>query len=152
MIEPLRIELDVDCSPAHAFAVWTEHIDRWWPRSHTVSGDPARVVLEPRVGGRLFERTADGGEIEWGEITCWEPPRRFGYLWHIRRDRSDATAVTVTFDDHDGGRTRVRIVHDGWERLGGDGAAWRDANRGGWDGLLPHLVAACTQRHEEDEA
>lgn len=151
MIEPLRIEFEVDCAPEHAFAVWTEQIDRWWPRSHTVSGDPARVVLEPRVGGRLFERTTDGGEIEWGEITAWEPPRRFAYLWHIRRDRADATDVTVTFDEH-GGATRVRIVHDGWDRLGGGGgAAWRDANQGGWDGLLPHFVTACTQRPEEKD-
>jgi hypothetical protein len=67
VIEPLRVEFDVECSPAHAFAVWTEQIDLWWPRSYTVSGDPTLVVLEPRVGGRLFERTADGAEIDWGE-------------------------------------------------------------------------------------
>ena len=149
MIEPLRIELDVDCSPAHAFAVWTERIDRWWPRSHTVSGDPALVVLEPWVGGRLLERAADGNEIVWGEITAWDPPHRFAYLWHIRRDRVDATDVSISFDDGDDGGTRVRIVHDGWERLGSDGPTWRDANRGGWDGLLPHFVDACTRPCEE---
>ena len=142
MIAPLRIEFDVDCAPAHAFAVWTEHIDRWWPRSHTVSGDPALVVLDPELGGRLFERTADGAEIVWGEITAWEPPRRFAYLWHIRRDRSDATDVVISFDDGEAGSTRVRIVHDGWERLGSDGPSWRDANRGGWAGLLPHFQTA----------
>ena len=149
MIEPLRIELAVDCPPAHAFAVWTERIDTWWPRSHTVSGDPQRVVLEPRVAGRLYERTADGGEIDWGEITEWDPPHRFAYLWHIRRDRADATDVAVTFAPTDDGATRVVIVHDGWERLGGDGRTWRNANQGGWDGLLPYFTAACATQPEE---
>jgi Activator of Hsp90 ATPase homolog 1-like protein len=148
VIEPLRIEFTVGCPPAHAFAVWTDHIDTWWPRSHTVSGDPERVVLEPRVGGRLFERTADG-EIAWGEITYWDPPHRFGSLWHMRRDRADATDVAITFTPTDDEGTRVMIVHDGWERLGSDGPTWRDANRGGWDGLLPHFVAACPQRDKE---
>lgn len=148
MIEPLRIRLDVDCPPDHAFAVWTEQIDTWWPRSHTVSGDPDRVVLEPRVGGRLYE-SANGGEIDWGEITRWDPPAGFAYLWHIRRDRADATEVTVTFDARADGRTEVVIVHDGWERLGGDGQTWRDANEGGWGGLLPHFTAACSRTHEE---
>ena len=143
MIEPLRLEFELACDPAHAFAVWTERFGQWWPRGHSVSGDPAAVVLEPWVGGRLFERTADGDELEWGEITVWSPPDRSGYLWHLRRDRSEATDVVITFVGIAGGATRVEIVHSGWERLGDEGPAWRDANRGGWAGLLPHFVAAC---------
>lgn len=62
----------------------------WWPRGHTASGDAdAGVVLEPRAGGRIYERTSDGREVDWGEITLWDPPRRLGYRWHIRRDRVD---------------------------------------------------------------
>jgi hypothetical protein len=144
VIEPLRVELDLRCPPAHAFATWTEHFGTWWPRSHTVTGDPMAVVLEPHVGGRIYERTVDGREIDWGEITVWEPPRRLAYLWHIRRDRADATDVEITFSDVGGGATRVEIVHSGWERLGDDGERWRDANRGGWSSLLPSFVAACT--------
>jgi hypothetical protein len=148
MIEPLRVVFDVACPPSHAFAVWTERFDQWWPRSHTVSGNPATVALEPHVGGRLFERTADGAEIVWGQITEWAPPTRFAYLWHIRRDRADATDVVVTFRAVGDERTRVEIVHSGWERLGVEGPTWRDANRGGWDGLLPSFVAACNRTHD----
>jgi uncharacterized protein YndB with AHSA1/START domain len=143
MIEPLRVEVAVACAPQHAFEIWTARFDRWWPRSHTVSGDPAAVVLEPRVGGRLYERAPDGREIDWGEVTEWEPPRRLSYLWHIRRERGDATDVEITFVDAGDGTTRVEIVHSGWERLGDGGESWRDANRGGWSGLLPAFVTAC---------
>jgi hypothetical protein len=143
VIEPLRIGLEVDCSPEHAFATWTGRIATWWPKRHTVSGDPAvTVVLEPGVGGRIFERTPDGAEVDWGEVTLWEPPRRLGYLWHIRRDRQDATDVLVSFLPAGQGRTRLEIVHSGWERLGARGPGWRDANRGGWAGLMPHFTDA----------
>ena len=67
--EPLRLSLDVDCAPEDAFAVWTERFSLWWPADHTVTGDPALVALEPRLGGRIYERGADGTEHEWGEIT-----------------------------------------------------------------------------------
>jgi hypothetical protein len=39
-------------------------------------------------------------------------------------------------------RTRVDIVHDGWERLGAAGDDLRARNRSGWDTLLPHFIDA----------
>ena len=144
MIEPLRFSFQVDCAAEHAFDVWTTRIATWWPTSHSVSADPGlHIVLEPRVGGRIFERTPAGVEHEWGEITLWEPPRRLGYLWHLRRDRADATEVEITFVVDGATATRVEIEHRGWERLGAQGPGWREANKGGWGGLLPHFVAAC---------
>lgn len=144
MIEPLRLSFEVDCPADHAFAVWTERIAAWWPSGHSVSGDPGlAVMLEGRVGGRIFERTSSGEEHDWGEVTDWDPPHRLGYLWHLRRDRAQATDVTITFVDTGGATTRVEIEHRGWERLGDEGPRWRDANRSGWGGLLPHFTAAC---------
>jgi hypothetical protein len=99
-------------------------------------------VLEDRVGGRIFERAPDGTEHEWGEVTVWEPPVRLGYLWHLRRDRADATDVDIRFVELAAGTTRVEIVHTGWQRLGAGGQDWRDRNRAGWETLLPHFVAA----------
>jgi len=151
MIEPLRIALDLECDTTHAFETWAQRFGQWWPRGHTMSGeDTATVHLEPRLGGRIFERTGDGREIEWGEITVWEPPVRLAYRWHIRRERVDATDVELTFVDRGHDRSRLEIVHCGWERLA-DGPAWRDANRGGWTGLLPHFAAACSADDQPDQ-
>ena len=145
MIDPIRLSFDVDCALDHAFETWTARIDTWWPLDHTVSAeDGLAVTLETRPGGRIFERTPGGLEHEWGEVTIWEPPTRFGYLWHLRRDRADATEVEIRFIDRGDGGTRVEIVHTGWERLGTDGQAWRDRNQGGWATLLPHFIGAAT--------
>jgi uncharacterized protein YndB with AHSA1/START domain len=147
-VEPLRLSFEVACPVAHAFRVWTDDIARWWPADHSVSGeDDLIVVLEPQVGGRIYERTPAGVEHEWGEVTAWEPPDRFAYLWHLRRDRADATAVEIRFVGVGPGGTRVEIEHTGWERLGADAQEWRERNHGGWSTLLPHFVAAA-----EDEA
>jgi hypothetical protein len=146
VIEPLTLSFDIDCDPDHAFETWTSRFSQWWPRGHSVSGDAdVEVVLEPRVGGRIFERSPDGTEIDWGEVTQWEPPSRLGYLWHIRRDRADATDVELTFIDAGDGTTRLEIVHTGWERLGAGAHEWRDANRGGWANLLPHFIDHATR-------
>jgi hypothetical protein len=144
MIDPIRIEFDVACSAEHAFDTWTTRIADWWPSTHSVTGRPdIEVVLEGWQGGRIFERVPGGIEHDWGEVTVWEPPERLGYLWHLRRDRADATDVEVRFLDR-GASTRVEIEHRGWERLGTDAESWRDRNQGGWDGLLPHFREAAS--------
>ena len=98
MSEPLRITFDVACSVEHAFAVWTSGIDAWWPRDHTVTAEPGLVVvLQGGVGGRIYERTADGAEHDWGEVTAWDPPMLLGYQWHLGQDPADATEVEVRF-------------------------------------------------------
>ena len=139
MTEPLRFELEVACPPEHAFAVWTERIDTWWPRDHTVTGgDDVVVVLQDRVGGRIFERTADGAEHDWGEVTVWQPPERLAYRWHLRQDPADATEVDIRFVAAGDAATRVEIEHTGWERLAGDPDLRRQRNTVGWTALLPH--------------
>jgi hypothetical protein len=141
--EPLRMSFEIACPPDHAFDVWTTRLSSWWPTGHSVSGDPGAVVtLEPHLGGRIYERTPDGQEIDWGEITSWNPPHGLAYLWHIGRDRAQATDVEVRFVADGDGRTRLDIVHSGWERLGAEGEAWRVANTSGWEAMVPGFIAA----------
>ena len=143
MIEALRLSFQVDCPPARAFALWTERISTWWPADHTASGeDDLTIVLEPGVGGRVFERTLAGEEIPWGEVTLWEPPHRLGYLWHLRADRADATDVEIAFVPGADGTTHVEIEHRGWERLGAGAETWRARNERGWSTLIPHYEEA----------
>ncbi len=143
MADPLRFSFDVACPVEHAFRVWTERINLWWPADHTVSDrSDTEVVLEPRLGGRIFERTIDGVKHDWGEVTRWEPPHRLGYLWHLRSHRSVATSVEIRFRAAAEADTRIEIEHAGWERLGADAPQWRDRNRMGWTTLLPHFQDA----------
>jgi uncharacterized protein YndB with AHSA1/START domain len=143
VIEPLRFSLMVDCPPDHAFKTWTEKASAWWPHEHTASGERGlAIVFEPRPGGRIFERTVDGREIEWGEVVSWEPPHRLAYRWRIAIDPDGATDVEIRFLGS-GGRTAIEIEHSGWERLAERGRSWRDVNHGGWAGVLPAYVSAC---------
>jgi uncharacterized protein YndB with AHSA1/START domain len=142
--EPLKLSFRVACPPEHAFVIWTARTSLWWPADHSVSGeDGLEVVIEPFIGGRIFERTPSGREEEWGEVLAWEPPRRLVYLWHLRADRADATEVEIVFAPDGAEATEVRIDHRGWERLGDRGDAWRDRNRRGWETLWPWYVEYC---------
>ena len=146
MIAPLKMSFDVACSAEHAFTVWTSGISSWWPPDHTVTGSRDLViVVQSRVGGRIYERTSDGVEHDWGQVTVWEPPTQLAYLWHLGRDATEPTEVDIHFRAQGAAATRIEIEHRGWERLGHEAEAWRDRNQFGWDSLLPHYLSALTK-------
>jgi len=142
MSAPIKLSFDVACSAKHAFKVWTAGIDTWWPPDHTLSGKAEKIVLEAGVGGRIYERTFDGAERDWGWVTVWEPSTRLVYAWHIGREASSSTEVEIRFLSEGDALTRIEIEHRGWERLGVEGEEWHAQNQGGWETLLPLYQAA----------
>ena len=124
------IEFEVAVAPAQAFEAWTRRCATWWPRSHTMSGDPSAITFEPRAGGRIVEHAAKG-EHEWGEVLAWEPPDSLRCLWHPFFDRSEATEVDITFRAIAAG-TAIRIEQTGWERLGDAGPPRRARTHQAW--------------------
>lgn len=137
-LEPLVYSIEVRCSQSRAFDTWVSRPVTWWPlKDHSTFGaEAAAVVIEPGVGGRIYERNHNGAERDWGRITGWDPPASLGFTWHIYGGPHEATDVEVSFDQIDSARTRVIVTHSGWERLTERAAELRNGNRAGWTALL----------------
>ncbi|MCR9144898.1 MAG: SRPBCC domain-containing protein [bacterium] len=140
-------EWRVNCSPEHAFAVFTDRLDAWWPVSHRRGADSQ---LRFETGGpdnqrRLVERRADGGEIiELGRVLLWDPGRTLVYRWFPGMPPGAATIVTVEFLNASGGHCVVRIRHRAAapeEAQPTDEAVGRFLR--GWETVLPAFAAAC---------
>jgi hypothetical protein len=139
----------VDAPVAIAFKVFTERFDAWWPRSHHIGKvEPFQAFLEPREGGRWFERGADGTECDWGRVLVYAPPKAVAISWHLTGDfkydpdASRASRVDVTFHDAGNGKTRVELVHSQLDRHGAGWEKLRDGvgSDGGWGGILVELA------------
>ncbi|HKF68674.1 MAG TPA: SRPBCC family protein, partial [Vicinamibacterales bacterium] len=129
----------------HAFNVFTDGFDTWWPRSHHIGKKPLmKAVIEPRAGGRCFGREPDGNDCQWGTVTTWDPPNRLVIAWQIdpswqfEPDLSKASEVEVRFTAEAGEMTRVDLEHRHLERHGKDFEKVRVGvgGPGGWGGLL----------------
>ena len=120
-----------------AFEVFTAEIGTWWPlRTHAVDTERSEtVVMEGRVGGRLYERTPSGEEHVWGTLVAWEPPNRIVYSWHPGRGEETAQEVEITFSP-EGEGTRVDIRHYGWEKLGDRLEETVASYNEGWDKVI----------------
>ncbi|HSD74453.1 MAG TPA: SRPBCC family protein, partial [Steroidobacteraceae bacterium] len=129
--------------PARAFEVFTAGFARWWPRSHSISSVPQKeAVIEPRVGGRWFERGEDGSECDWGKVLVWEPPARVVLGWQLNADfkfdPNVTTEVEVRFIAEGANLTRVELEHRHLERFGDQGEILRQkvGSPEGWGKLL----------------
>ena len=142
-IEPVVVAVEVGRGVEEAFRVFTAEIAAWWPvADHSVEPDRVEaVVLEAGVGGRLYERWHDGGRADWGRVLAWEPPARLLLSWQPNPDRPAPTEVEVRFLALEPDRTRVELVHRGWERLGDPGAGSRAGYETGWPGALAAFAA-----------
>lgn len=141
-LDPITKTLDVDCPTQQAFEYFTAHMADWWPlHSHAVSppktGKPAKsCVMEPRVGGRVYEIGADDHEHEWGIVQIWEPGQRVTWSWYPGRPSAQATEIELRFEETGAATARLTLEHRYWERLGEEGADLRAGYQGGWDVVL----------------
>ena len=131
-VPPIVKAVTVRCPPARAFALFAEDFGRWWPVSRVHTGpDPVACAIEPRVGGRVFERAADGREALWGTVLAYEQPHRLAFSWVVELPAGLEQRVEIRFTDEDGG-TRVELTHSGWETLGDAAAKLRERYDRGW--------------------
>ena len=67
-----------------AFSVFVEQMETWWPATHPIGSAPFEsIFVEPRIGGRWYERSAQGEQCDWGKIIAWDPPHRVCFAWHL---------------------------------------------------------------------
>ena len=140
---PIRESVHVDCPIDDAFRLFTDGFGEWWPLTrYSNAGDEADTcVIEPWVGGRVFERSRSGEECDWGSVTTWDPPNKVSFTWDPGGSGDGEQRVDVQFDaDADG--TEVTLVHAGWETPGVAvcAAAWDSAAI--WSTLLTQYFLA----------
>src|SRR5262245_3159 len=145
-VEVVR-SVSVPLSQARTFELFTARMGDFWPKEHSIgSSEIADVVIEPRVGGRWFERGVDGSECPWGRVGSWDPPRQVVLLWQISAnwqfDPGFETEVEVTFTEEPGDRTHVELRHRNLQRYGDRAEEMRAIfdDPKGWAGTLAALV------------
>ena len=135
----------------HAFKIFTERLDLWWPKEHHIGkADLETAIMEPKAGGRFYEKGVDGSECEWGKVLAFTPPSHLTLSWQLDPTWSydpnpeHASQVDVSFVDLGNGKTQVELTHSKFERHGNGWEKIRDGVGGedGWNGILKRFGAA----------
>jgi uncharacterized protein YndB with AHSA1/START domain len=141
----VRTQIEVETPVERAFEAFFGEMASWWnPDHHILEGQLAEMVVEPRVGGHIYDRGVDGSECRWARVLVYDPPHRVVFSWDINvdwkleTDPDKTSEVEVRFIPEGPDRTRVELEHRNLERHGDGWEGMRDAigSPGGWsDGL-----------------
>jgi uncharacterized protein YndB with AHSA1/START domain len=140
-VPPVVKTVTVRAVPTRAFALFADDLARWWPLAQFHTGpDPVDCTIEPRVGGRVFERAEDGHETPWGTVLAYDPPHRLAFSWIVGLSAEQEQLIEVRFMAEDRG-TRVELTHSGWERLGDATVSLRERYDHGWATVFERCFA-----------
>ena len=151
----VRQQVVVNAPVEQAFTAFTQRFGEFKPPEHNLLAAPiAETVFEPRVGGHIYDRAADGSECRWARILAYEPPARVVFSWDIspswqvETDPELTSEVEVRFVAEGPERTRVELEHRHLDR---HGPGWRPVRDGvdgdqGWPLYLARYAALLESR------
>ena len=146
-------QMVVEAPIGRAFAVFTERFGDFKPPEHNLLAVPiSETVFEPRVGGNIVDRAADGTECRWARILAYDPPDRVVFSWDINpqwrveTDQAQTSEVEVRFIAENPDRTRLELEHRHLDR---HGPGWESVSDGvagdaGWPLYLDRYAALVT--------
>ena len=141
--ELISLSRTLETTPDKAFSVFVERLNTWWPREFTWGKDRlAQIGIEPRYGGRAFERTTDGLVSVWGKVLALDRPNHIVIAWQIRPDRTAepeealASRLDIRFITNDAGKTQLLLVHRDFPRHGEGWEKYKAEMAKGWPKLI----------------
>ena len=137
------LTLEIDAPRERVWRALTEEIGQWWLPDFYAGGEATKaVILEPRVGGRLYEDWGDGGGLLWYTVIALQPPRSIDLAGHLTPAFGGPAKTYLKLElEEAGGKTRL-VVSDAVLGRTSEGAV--EQMRSGWqmlfgDGLKAHV-------------
>lgn len=158
VFKSIRVKAPIE----RAFSVFVEQMETWWPMTHHIGDTPfVAIFVEPRVGGRWYERNAKGDLCDWGKVLKWDPPHAVALSWHVEPghdspewkfdpDVEKASELEIRFTAEEGGTTLVELTHSKLEKHGEGAEQFRDLMDG--PGAWVTILELFAQKVQEQEA
>lgn len=131
------VEVSISAPPARVWDAFVQETDAWWRPDFRTDPKTRSVLLEAKVGGRLYEDYGEGDGLLWGTVVLiktgerldlvgvsgpeWGGPHT-GYHSFTFQEVDDATVVRLVDTYHGFVSEKTRSsLEEGWKLLIGEG-------------------------------
>ncbi len=142
----IRIEQEVtiDAPPARVFDALTKNLGAWWGPPYLLGQSARDLIVEPTLGGRVYEDWGGGEGALWGTVTSLKKLDHIEWTGRIGMGGAVIGVVSYTLEARGKG-TLLKLSH----RAAGEVTLDTERNYGGgWQDLLGSRLRAFVERGE----
>jgi len=122
------LEIVMAAPPARVWQALTTESPAWWPKDFHTSARAQRFLIDPVLGGRVYEDFGDGDGLVWYSVIGVEAGRELVLAGHLLPPFGGpaVTALRLTLSAHSAG-TVLRVQDDRFGALSGESPVdgWR---------------------------
>lgn len=139
-------EVNINASAERVFAALTHDVSAWWGAPYLLTASPQAIILEPQVGGRLYEESGSGDGALWATVTSIKKNEHLVLTGPIGMSGALHSVVTFSLEPkNEGEATLLKLSHQAIGQLGDDTQSNYDA---GWQDLLGARLKAFVEKGE----
>jgi DNA-binding transcriptional ArsR family regulator len=114
----VEMELRIEARPERVWQVLVEETGRWWHKDFYAGANPQGFILEPRLGGRMYEDWGSGSGAIWYLVTEIDPPRSLGLSGHMPAAfGGPATSLVRIVLEEEGGGTLFQLADSEFRKV-----------------------------------
>ena len=98
-------EIQIDAPPSKVWSSLTADTAKWWPKDFYVGEAPKRFVVEPKVGGRVYEDWGQDQGVLWATVLVFKKNERLQWVGDLSPDFGGPARSITSFKlvERDGG-------------------------------------------------
>jgi len=110
-----ELAVTIRAQPRKVWKALITETGRWWPKEFFANPGSQGMVIEPRVGGRMFEDGGDGAGVLWGIINVFDPPRGLDIVGFLAPAFGGpaTTMIQISLQEVEAG-TELRLSDQTW--------------------------------------
>lgn len=132
----LEMQFDIAAPKERVWQMMVTRTSDWWPKEFSAGGkNTKRIVLEPRIGGRLYEDWGEGNGLTWYSVQSMDAPNMIEFLGRTSKDFGGPAIQIVELRLEAAGQgTRLTLVDTVFGAI--DAEALKTDLQGGWTNLF----------------
>ena len=112
-------EVTINAPAERVFEALTNDISPWWGAPYLITEAPQSIILEPKVGGRMYEESGVGEGALWAMVTAIKKNEHLELTGPIGMSGALHSIATINLEPkNEGEATLVKFSHQAIGQLG----------------------------------
>lgn len=142
----ITVETVIDAPPGEVWRALVKNTAAWWHEDYFIGSGPRTMIIEPKVGGRLYEDWGEGQGAVWATVTGVKTGEWLLLSGELTKDFGGPARVLTQFRlAEEGAGTRLTLTDCVYGRVGQETARSLDT---GWQQLLGQCLKGYVERGE----